>query len=218
MTSDFLLLISYGWAVTFQDSHRTVFTFRFSWLDLLGVVLAFWISILQISKLLQNYLHRVTDITNFEKHLESSLDHTPKYCLNLVIFCSQNMCQIQIETSTKMYTPFFPRLPWVVGTQLMCDHVHTQCEEECSHTEMMEIDIQWSEYSHNVVWRATLPSCSHPKDEIQWHVYFYVEIGHFNKCYIRIRGVFILHPCVFTLNSLIFSFLCPLEGRNTDEF
>ena len=51
-----------------QDFHRTVLTFR-SWLDLLGVVLAFWISILKISKLLQNYLHRVTDITNFEKHL-----------------------------------------------------------------------------------------------------------------------------------------------------
>ena len=32
---------------------HTVFTFR-SWLDLLGVVLAFWISILKISKLLQN--------------------------------------------------------------------------------------------------------------------------------------------------------------------
>ena len=66
MTSDFLLLISHGWAVTFPDSHRSVFTFC-SWLDLLGVVLAFWISILKISKLLQNYLHRVKDITNFEK-------------------------------------------------------------------------------------------------------------------------------------------------------
>ena len=52
MTSDFLLLISHGWVVTFQDSHRTVFTFR-SWLDLLDVVLALWISILKISKLLQ---------------------------------------------------------------------------------------------------------------------------------------------------------------------
>ena len=46
MTSDFLLLISHGWAVTFPDSHRTVFTFR-SWLDFLGVVLAFWVSILK---------------------------------------------------------------------------------------------------------------------------------------------------------------------------
>ena len=41
MTSDFLLLISHGWLVTFQDSHRTKFTFL-SWLDLLGVVLAFF--------------------------------------------------------------------------------------------------------------------------------------------------------------------------------
>ena len=66
ITLDFLLLISHGWEVTFPDSHRTVFTFR-SWLDLLGVVLAYWISILKISKLRQNYLHRVTDITYFEK-------------------------------------------------------------------------------------------------------------------------------------------------------
>ena len=72
------------------DSHRTVFTFR-SWLDLLDVVLAFWISILKISKLLQNCLHRVIDITSFEKHLESSLDRTPNFCQNLVIFRSKNM-------------------------------------------------------------------------------------------------------------------------------
>ena len=60
-----------------------------SWLDLLGVVLVFWISILKISKLLQNCWHRVIDITSFEKHLESSLDHTR----NLVIFRSKNICQ-----------------------------------------------------------------------------------------------------------------------------
>ena len=66
MTSDFLSFISHGLVVTFQDSHRTVFTFR-SWLDLLGVVLAFWISILKISKLLQNCSHRVINITIFEK-------------------------------------------------------------------------------------------------------------------------------------------------------
>ena len=46
MTSDFQSLISHGYVVTFPDSHRTVFTFR-SWLDLLDVVLAFWISISQ---------------------------------------------------------------------------------------------------------------------------------------------------------------------------
>ena len=41
MTSDFLLLISHGWVVTFPDTHRTVFSFC-SWLDLLDVVLTFW--------------------------------------------------------------------------------------------------------------------------------------------------------------------------------
>ena len=38
------MLISHALVVTFPDSHRMVFTFR-SWLDLLGVVLAFWSSI-----------------------------------------------------------------------------------------------------------------------------------------------------------------------------
>ena len=33
----------------------------------------------------------VIDITSFEKHLESSLDHTPNFCRNLVIFRSKNM-------------------------------------------------------------------------------------------------------------------------------
>ena len=62
---------------------HTVFTFR-SWLCLLGVVLAFWISILKISKLLQNCWHGAIDITSFEKHLESSIDQTPNFCRNLV--------------------------------------------------------------------------------------------------------------------------------------
>ena len=34
----------------------------------------------KISKLLQNCWHRVIDITSFEKHLESSLDHTLNFC------------------------------------------------------------------------------------------------------------------------------------------
>ena len=51
----------------------------------------FWIFILKIFKLLQNCSHRVTDITSFEKHLESSLDHTPNFCRNLVIFRSKNI-------------------------------------------------------------------------------------------------------------------------------
>ena len=83
MTSDFLLLISHGWVVTSPDSRRTVLVFTFrSWLDWQGVVLAFWISILKLSTLLQNCWHRVIDITSFEKHLKSSLDHNPN---NLVI-------------------------------------------------------------------------------------------------------------------------------------
>ena len=43
MTSDFLLSISPGPVVIFLDSNRMICTFL-SWLDLLGVVLAFWIS------------------------------------------------------------------------------------------------------------------------------------------------------------------------------
>ena len=57
----------------FLDSHRMVFTFL-SLLDLLGVALAFRISILKIFKLLPNYLHRVTDITVCEKR--NSSGHT----------------------------------------------------------------------------------------------------------------------------------------------
>ena len=74
-----------------QDSHPTVFTFR-SWLDLLDVVtsvLDFHSKNLQItSKLLTQ---RVIDIASFEKHLESSLDRTPNFCRNLVIFRSKNI-------------------------------------------------------------------------------------------------------------------------------
>ena len=47
MKSDFLPSISPGWVVMFLDVHRTVFTFL-SWLDLLGIALVFWISILKI--------------------------------------------------------------------------------------------------------------------------------------------------------------------------
>ena len=61
-----LQMLSHGWVVTFPDSHRSVLTFR-NWSDLLDVVLAFWISILNISKLVQNCWHIVIHITNFEK-------------------------------------------------------------------------------------------------------------------------------------------------------
>ena len=45
MTLDFLSSIFPGRVAMFLDSNRTVFTFR-SWLDLLVVVLAFWIYML----------------------------------------------------------------------------------------------------------------------------------------------------------------------------
>ena len=67
ITSDFLSSISPGWVVMFLDSHRTVFTFL-SWLDLLGVVLAFWISILKSSYYFKVLTH------GFERHLESTSD------------------------------------------------------------------------------------------------------------------------------------------------
>ena len=82
MTSDFLS-ISPGWVVMSLDSHRTGLTFR-GWLHLLGFELAFSISILKIFKSIQDYWHRVTDITSFEKHSESSSGHTLSSCQNLV--------------------------------------------------------------------------------------------------------------------------------------
>ena len=59
----------------------------------------------KISKLLQNYWRRVIDITSFEKHLESSLDHTLNFCRNLVIFRSKNICQKEplTRSSTVIY-------------------------------------------------------------------------------------------------------------------
>ena len=52
--TEILSSISLGWVVMFVDFHGMVFTFV-SWLDLLGVALAFRISILKIFKLLPNY-------------------------------------------------------------------------------------------------------------------------------------------------------------------
>ena len=63
MTSDFLSSISPGWVLMFLESHLMVFTFL-SWLDLLGVALAFRISNLKIFNLLPNYFRRITDITS----------------------------------------------------------------------------------------------------------------------------------------------------------
>ena len=55
----------------FLDSHLMEFTFL-SWLDLLGVALAFKISILKIFNLLPNNLRRVTAITSFESKNRST--------------------------------------------------------------------------------------------------------------------------------------------------
>ena len=52
MTSDVLSSIFPGWVVMFLDSHRKVFTFL-SWLGLLGVALAFRISIKKSSTYFQ---------------------------------------------------------------------------------------------------------------------------------------------------------------------
>ena len=88
MTSDFLSLISLGWVVTFPDSYCTVFTFC-SWLDLLGVLLAFWIFNPKIFKLLQT----ADQGLQVSVPLKSSLDHTLNFCRNLVTFHSKSMCQ-----------------------------------------------------------------------------------------------------------------------------
>ena len=53
MTSDFLSSISPGWVVMFLDSNLMVLTFL-SWLDFLGVALAFQISILKIFNLISS--------------------------------------------------------------------------------------------------------------------------------------------------------------------
>ena len=89
MTPDFLPPISPGWVVMFLDTHRTVFTFL-SWLALLCDVLAFWISNVKFLKSLAK-CHRVTDITSFEKHLESSLCHILSFYPNLVNYRFKNM-------------------------------------------------------------------------------------------------------------------------------
>ena len=54
MTSDFLSSISPGWVMMFLESNHMVFTIL-SWLDLVGVALAFRMSILKTFNLLPNY-------------------------------------------------------------------------------------------------------------------------------------------------------------------
>ena len=66
ITIQYIDSISPRWVVMFLDYHRTVFKFLI-WLDLLDVVLMFWISILKIFKSHPNYWHAVTKITSFEE-------------------------------------------------------------------------------------------------------------------------------------------------------
>ena len=72
-----------GWVVMFLDSHAMVFTFL-SWLDWLGVALTFRISFLKFFKLLPKYWYRATDMTSFEKYLESCSGHNVAFYLNTV--------------------------------------------------------------------------------------------------------------------------------------
>ena len=75
----------------FLDSHRMAFTFL-SWLDFLGVALAFQISNLKKSS---NYFQTtntwlyIVDATSFEKYSECSSGHT--LTLNLVKYRFKNM-------------------------------------------------------------------------------------------------------------------------------
>ena len=64
MTLDFLSSIFPGWAVMSLDG--MIFPFH-SLLDLLDGVLAFWICSLKIFKSLQNYWHRIIDITRIKE-------------------------------------------------------------------------------------------------------------------------------------------------------
>ena len=62
--------------------------------------IAFLISILKIFKTIQNYWRSVTDITNFEKHFEVSLDHTrPELLSNGSISFQEYACMFQQEFS-----------------------------------------------------------------------------------------------------------------------
>ena len=65
------------------------FTFC-NWLDLIGVVITFWISVLKIFRSPQNYWHGVTVVTSFERLLESSLGHALSFYSNLVKHRSKN--------------------------------------------------------------------------------------------------------------------------------
>ena len=78
------------WAALYLNSNLIVFAFL-SWLDLLGGVRSFWISILQIFISHQNYRITITDTTSFAKHLGISWIYTLSFCPKLVQFRFRNM-------------------------------------------------------------------------------------------------------------------------------
>ena len=60
-----------------------------SWLDLQGVVLAFWIFILL--NIFESLQKQVKNITSYEKRFESFLGHILNFCPNLVHYLFKNM-------------------------------------------------------------------------------------------------------------------------------
>ena len=90
MTLHFHSLISPGWVMMSLDSRRTVFIFC-SWFDLLDVVLTSLIFILKIFNGLQNYWHRVTNITSFGKLTGRFLGYSQTFCQNLETYRFNNM-------------------------------------------------------------------------------------------------------------------------------
>ena len=68
-----------------------------------------FISILKLFKSLQNYRHRVTDITSFGKRFGSSLGHTLSFCPNLVQYRFQEYVSKRI-THQFFYDDFVYKL------------------------------------------------------------------------------------------------------------
>ena len=85
-------LFSPGWVVTFLDSNRAAFTFL-SCFDLLGVMLAFWISVLKIFKSHQNCWCRVIKIDITKRKGCSIFMSYSEDLLNLVQDRLKNMLQ-----------------------------------------------------------------------------------------------------------------------------
>ena len=75
----------------------------------------FFISIIKIFKSLQNYWHRVTDITSFGQHLESSFVHTLNFYPNLVQYRFKNIHVSKGITHSVFYGDLVYKLRRVKG-------------------------------------------------------------------------------------------------------